>query len=131
MISTPTDTTLQIMYARSRLPKDLPNRAEVWAQMNKAMSVNLHNALNLLDNHLAEVHGSGGKFLVGNRLSAAEMAMLFSIQLIYNRELSLQGLENGGKGRWKEIEKWHEYCEQEKSWKQATEKVGWRLYGML
>ena len=119
------------MYARSRLPKDLPNRAEVWAQMNKVMSVNLHNALTNLDNTLGQVHASGGKFLVGGKLSAAEMAVLFSIQLIYNREISLQGMENGGKGRWKEIEKWVEYCESEKSWKETTEKVGWRLYGYL
>lgn len=121
----------QIMYARSRLPKDLPNRDQVWSQMNTVMSVNLHNALTNLDEHLGKVHASGNKFIVGHRLSAAEMAMLFSIQLIYNRELSLQGLENGGKGRWKEIERWQEYCESEQSWKETTQKVGWRLYGML
>lgn len=119
------------MYARSRLPTNLPNRSEVWAEMNSVMSNNMFNALDWLEKELKVIHDSGSRFLVGGRLTAAEFAMLFSLQLIFNRKLGLEGLEGGGKGKWKEVDKWMAYCEEEESWKECVERVEWRMYGML
>jgi glutathione S-transferase len=119
------------MYARARLPQSLPNRAEVWKEMNQVMSVNMDNALNWLDAELKAVHVSGRHFLVGGRLTAADIGMLFGLQLIYDRKLGLEHLENEGWGQWAAIETWMEYCLQEKSWLACVERTGFRMGGTL
>jgi glutathione S-transferase len=119
------------MYARARLPQDLPNRAEVWKEMNSVMSGNIHNALNWLESELKQAHADGGKFLVGGHLTAADICMLFGMQLMYDRKLGLEHLENEGKGRWPEVEKWMEYLQEEKSWKDCVQRTGFRMGGTL
>jgi glutathione S-transferase len=122
------------MYARARLPSSLSNRAETWKEMNAAMSPNMANALNWLDSELSKSHaadGGKGKFLVAGRLTAADIAMLFSLQLIYDRKLGLEGLEGEGKGKWKEVEKWMAYCQEEESWRRCVDKTGFKMGGTL
>ena len=119
------------MYARARLPRDLPDRAEVWKQMNSVMCDNVHNALNWLNSELSRVHSSGARYLVGGRLTAADIMMLFGLQLIYNRQLGLEHLDDAGKGKWPEIEKWMDYLQQEQSWKDCVKKTGFQLGGTL
>ena len=116
---------IAIMYARARLPKGTP--PDTWKQMNEVMSPNMHNALNWLDSHLKNVHKTGGKYLVSDHLTAADINMLFSIQLIYNRRL---GLEDTDK-EWEHVEKWKQEMEEEESWKQCVEKTGFKMGGTL
>jgi len=119
------------MYARARLPQDLPNRAEVWKEMNQSMSGNIDNALNWLNSELKKSHSNGGKYLVGGRLTAADIGMLFGLQLIYDRKLGLEHLENSGNGKWPDIEKWMDYLQDEKSWKDCVAKTGFRMGATL
>lgn len=99
--------------------------------MNSVMSGNIHNALNWLNSELEQAHSSGAKYLVGGRLTAADIAMLFGLQLIYDRKLGLEHLDDQGKGRWPEIEKWMDYLQQEKSWTDCVARTGFRMGGTL
>ena len=120
------------MYARARLPAAPASRATVWAEMSAGRSPHMHNALNWLNNHLAPIHAAGHKYLVANRLTAADIAMLFSIQLIYDRKLGLEGLPDGGRGKWAEVEKWRAYLEgEEESWARCVERTGFVMGGTL
>ena len=116
---------IAIMYARARLPKDVPEGT--WKAMHEAMAPNMHNNLNWLDSHLKPVHEAGGRYLVGDHLTAADINMLFSIQLIYDRKL---GLEDTDKA-WENVERWRREMEEEESWKRCVEKTGFKLGGTL
>lgn len=115
---------IAIMYARARLPE---GHREAWPEMNKVMSVNIHNALNWLDSHLEGVHKEGGRYLVGKRLTAADINMLFGLQLIYDRKLGLEGTEK----RWEHVERWMGEMMEEESWKSCVEKTGFKMGGTL
>jgi glutathione S-transferase len=115
---------IAIMYARARLPQ---NHKDAWPEMNKVMSGNIHNALNWLDGHLKPIHQEGGKYLVGENLTAADINMLFGLQLIYNRKLGLEGTDQ----RWEHVEKWIREMQEEESWKNAVEKTGFKMGGTL
>lgn len=99
--------------------------------MNSVMSRNVDNGLNWLESDLEQTHSSGGKYLVGGRLTAADIGMLLGLLLIYSRQLGLEHLENAGKGKWPEIEKWMDYLQQEKSWKDCVERTGLTMGGLL
>ncbi|KAI9875077.1 MAG: hypothetical protein M1823_007550, partial [Watsoniomyces obsoletus] len=118
---------IAIMYARARLPQSTPNRSEVWVEMNKVMSPNMHNSLDWLENHLASIHSSNGKYLVGDHLTAADINMLFSIQLIYDRRLGLEGTDK----EWEHVEQWRREMEAEESYRKCVEKTGFKLGGTL
>lgn len=83
----------------------------------------MHNDLDWLDGHLAPVHANGGKYLVGNNLTAADITMLFSIQLIYDRSLGLEGTER----KWVHVERWRADMESEPSWKKCVDRRGFVL----
>ena len=117
---------IAIMYARARLPKgDVPEGT--WKRMNQAMAPNMHNNLNWLDSHLESVHEAGGRYLVGDHLTAADINMLFSIQLIYDRQLGLEDTDQV----WEHVERWRHEMEEEDSWKRCVEETGFKLGGTL
>ncbi len=116
---------IAIMYARARLPKGTPEGT--WKEINAVMSPNMHNNLNWLDSHLKSVHEAGGRYLVGDHLTAADINMLFSIQLIYDRKLGLEDTEQ----EWEHTERWRREMEEEESWKRCVEKTGFKLGGTL
>ncbi len=95
--------------------------------MNARMSPTMHDSLNRLDNTIKTRHEKGGKYLVGGSIRAADFAMLFSVQLIYNRKLGLEATDT----RWEYVEKWQADMEATNSWKKTVEKTGYRVYGML
>jgi glutathione S-transferase len=115
---------IAIMYARARLPQ---THKDAWPEMNKVMSGNIHNALNWLDGHLKPIHEKGGKYLVGPTLTAADINMLFGLQLIYDRKLGLEGTEQ----RWEHVERWMRDMQEEESWKRAVEKTEFKMGGTL
>jgi len=115
---------IAIMYARARLP---PDHSAAWPAMNKTMSPNMHNNLNWLESTLQEQHSRSSKYLVGDHLTAADIGMHYSLQLIYNRKLGLEGTDQ----RWVEVEKWMHDMEQEESYKRAVAKTGFKMGGTL
>lgn len=88
--------------------------------MEKALSPNVHNDFDWLEYELA--HGaSGGKYLVGNDLTIADITMGFSVEFILKRKLGTEG------GNWPHVEKWFEGVTQRAAYKKAVEKSGYSL----
>ncbi|KAM3420204.1 hypothetical protein BST61_g3495 [Cercospora zeina] len=71
------------------------------------------NVIKDLDYLQAELEMSGGKFLCGDKLTVADIMMQFSARFILERELGTQG------GKWPEIERWLEECENTEGYKRA------------
>jgi glutathione S-transferase len=110
---------IAIMYARARLPQ---GHKDPWPEMG-----NIHNALNWLDGHLKTIHEKGGRYLVGESLTAADVNMLFGLQLIYDRKLGLEGNEQ----RWEHVERWMNDMQDEHSWKRCVQKTKFKMGGTL
>lgn len=115
------------MYARARLPQA---HKSAWPEMNTAMSPNMHNNLNWLDSTLKTQHEDGSKYLVGNELTAADVSMLFGLQLIYDRKLGLEGVEEKGL-RWENVERWMGEMMEEESYGRAVGRTGFKMGGTL
>ncbi len=95
--------------------------------MNEKIAPNMHNSLNWVDNTIKGQQERGSKYLVGHSITAADIAMLFSVQLIYNHRLGLEAMDK----RWEYLEKWQADMESTESWRKTLEKTGYRIYGML
>ena len=91
----------------------------------------MHNNLNWLDSTLKAQHEKGSKYIVGNNLTAADVSMLFGLQLIYDRKLGLEGAEEKGL-RWENVERWiKEMQEEEESYRRAVGRTGFKMGGTL
>lgn len=110
-------TLSQILYARWRLPKPA---AEYLPEMEKGLSANVHNDLNWLEDELSNSQ-SGGKFLVGNDITAADIIMGFNTEFIFARKLGTEG------GSWPHIQRWFAGIKERDSYKKAVEKTGYSL----
>lgn len=82
------------------------------------MSKNMINDLNYLESELGK---SNGKFLLGDKLTVADIMMHFSARFILVRELGTMGKT------WPKIEEWLDNCEATSSYKAAVEKTGHKL----
>lgn len=82
------------------------------------MSKNVINDLNLLETTLEK---SKGKFLLGDKLTAADIMMHFSARFMLIRELGTMGKT------WPKINEWLDECENTPSYKKAVEKTGHKL----
>lgn len=82
------------------------------------MSKNVINDMNFLEETLKT---SGGKFIMGNQLTAADVMMHFSAAFIIARELGIKGK------KYPEVERWLKDCEQTESYKKAVQKTGHKL----
>lgn len=76
---------IAITYARWNIPEDSP---DILAQAEEGFSVNVQNDLDWLDTELSL---SSGPFLCGDKVTAADMMMQFSIDLILVTKLGTQG----------------------------------------
>jgi glutathione S-transferase len=83
------------------------------------MAVNVRNDFAWLEQELAE---SKGGFLVGDRVTVADVMMLFSVQFILKRELGVKEGEIGEKTR-----EWVKQCEGSEGYRRAVERSGYRL----
>jgi glutathione S-transferase len=109
---------IAILYVRWHIPKDAPEGTVEAAE--KGMSVNVQNDLSFLETELSLSSGSG-KFLCGDHVTAADVMMQFSVELILARELGTQGKQ------WPNIDKWLEACRNEEGYRRAVEKTGHKL----
>lgn len=82
------------------------------------LSKNVINDLNYLESELGK---SNGKFLFGDKLTAADVMMHFSARFMLVRELGTMGK------KWPKIEEWLDNCEATPSYKAAVDKTGHKL----
>ncbi|KAK4986109.1 hypothetical protein LTR66_007964 [Elasticomyces elasticus] len=82
------------------------------------MSVNVQKDMDWLE---AELNESNGRFLMGDRVTAADCNMHFSAQFILARQLG-----TGGK-TWKRVQEWIDACEATEGYKRAVQKSGYKL----
>ena len=112
---------LAILYARWRLPEKCKKDSSIIEEMEANLRPNVHNDLDWLEGELKK---GGGKYLVGDSLTAADILMQFSIEFMFARGLGTQGKE------WPNINKWMKGLAQESSYKKAVEKTGYSLQGI-
>lgn len=107
---------LAIMYARWFAPPSISSSD--LKQLEEGMAVNVGKDLDWLESEL-----QGRKFLAGDMLTAADTVVLFSLLLIFKRDLC------AGRGvvEWPAVRVWMERCESTESWRRAVEKTGFEM----
>ncbi|GAM90248.1 hypothetical protein ANO11243_082900 [Dothideomycetidae sp. 11243] len=85
--------------------------------MIQGLNKNINANLTQLDE---ELNKSTGKFLMGDKLSIADIMMHFSVQFLLARGI------NAGK-EWPRLERWLKDCGSMESYKRAVEKTGYDL----
>lgn len=88
---------LAILYARWKIPEAAKNHLP---EMESALSGNVHNDLNWLENTLKRQKESGHQYIVGDGLTVADVMMQFSIDFIFTRGLGTKGND------WPEVKAW-------------------------
>lgn len=88
------------------------------AETEEGLSKNVQKDL---DYFVAELQKSDGPFLLGDRLSVADMAMQFSLSFILARKLGT------GDKSWPALEQYLRDCEGTASFQQAVKKSGYQL----
>lgn len=79
------------------------------------------NVIKDFDYLQAELEKSSGKFLLGDKLTVADVMMHFSARFIILRELGTMGK------RWPKVEEWLDLCEAQPAYKAAVKKTGHQL----
>lgn len=87
-------------------------------QTVKGLSKNVINDMNYLESELGK---SNGKFLMGDKLTVADIMMHFSARFMLVRDLGTMGKT------WPKVEEWLSNCEATQSYKAAVEKTGHKL----
>ncbi|OAG10670.1 uncharacterized protein CC84DRAFT_1237598 [Paraphaeosphaeria sporulosa] len=108
---------LAITYVRWNIPSSAAEQG-VLEQMEAGLAVNVQKDLDWLE---TELSGEGGKYLCGERVTAADTMMVFSIDFIFATELGVGGRE------WPNIMRWLKACKETDSYKRAVEKSGYSL----
>lgn len=107
---------IPITYARWFSPERVKESGDL-KKIEEGMSTNVVKDMDWLE---SELKSSTGRFLVGDKVTAADTMMLFSIQFIFARDLI-----NGHRlQEWNAIEKWIRDCEETESWRKACEYTG-------
>ena len=100
---------LPIVYVR-RLSQ------EAAEALTPGLAKNVGKDLDWLEDELRKSE-SGGRYLVGRELTAADIMVWFSIDFIFAMGLAPQGKQ------WKMVEQWLEGLKKEEGWKTAVEKT--------
>ena len=108
---------LAILYARRNIPADAS--AGVLEAAEAGMAANVRNDFAWLEKELG---ASTGRFLVGDRVTAADVMMQFSVAFILKRGLGVKEGEEGER-----VRKWMEACEGSEGYRRAVERTGHRL----
>ena len=107
-----------ILYARWQFPQELANiHPQAVKEMEQKLTPNITNDMKWVEKALKE----NGDWLVGGRLTAADIAMEFSIDWIFERELGAR------RGQYPTIDAWLEKCHQTDGYKRAVAKSGHHL----
>ena len=108
---------MAILYARWFTPEEAKSRGDL-AKIESGMSINVIKDINWLQDELSK---SKSGFLVGDRLTAADIMMHFSVQVIFKRQLGIDGTG------YPLIQAWLRKCEETESYQRAVQKSGYRL----
>lgn len=113
--------SLAILYATWNLEPAFvaANQAHI-DKMVAGMSVNVQKDFDWLEATLSD----GREWLVGGRVTAADVMVMFSVDFILARDLGTKGCE----GRWGKTREWLERCKREKAYVEAVEKTGYTLW---
>ena len=109
--------SLAITYARWNAPEHVKENGDL-KTMEKGMSANVKKDLDWLEDELSK---SQGGFLCGDRVTAADTMMHFSIDFIMRTKLGTQGKE------WPKIKRWLEKCKETEGYRKAIQKTGHKL----
>lgn len=112
---------LAILYARWMISEPAKSDGTL-DKLEEGMSVNVQKDLDWLEKELGK---SKGEFLVGEKVTAADTMMAFSIQFIFARGL---GVRSRQQERWKRIGGWLKSCEEREAYKAAVRKTGHTLF---
>ncbi|KAI9731203.1 MAG: hypothetical protein M1834_005396 [Cirrosporium novae-zelandiae] len=82
------------------------------------MTANLKNDLNWLEEELRK---GGGKFLMGDKITAADTMMEYGVNLTLKKNVGTDGQ------RWEKIEGWLKNCHESETYKKAVQKSGYSL----
>jgi glutathione S-transferase len=108
---------LAITYARWTIPEHGKTNGDL-ETMEKGLSVNVQKDLDWLETELSL---SQGKFLCGDKVTAADTMMQFSIDFMMKTGLGTKG------GSWPNVEKWLKACEETDSYQKAVQKTGHKI----
>ena len=89
-------------------------------ELAKNLSGTVTHAFEWLESELAS-NDSGGKFLVGTDLTAADIMMAFSVDIIFALKLGTE------RRNWPRTDKWLSGLKQKETHKRAAEKTGYTL----
>lgn len=111
---------LAVLYFRWNVPATLREaNPDAIAEAEAKLSVNVQKDMDWLEGALAS---SGGPFLVGKEVTAADVMMAFSAQFTIARGLGTQGR------KWPGVDAWLERCEGLEAYKRAVARSGHTLY---
>ncbi|KAM5515536.1 Glutathione S-transferase 1-like protein 2 [Fusarium oxysporum f. sp. phaseoli] len=108
---------LSILYARMGMPKEA---VQYVPELEARFAPNVRVALQWLEAEL-ECGPSHGQFLVGTNLTAADIMMGFSIEVIFTMKVGTE------RWKWPMISKWLANITERKAYKTAVEKTGYSL----
>lgn len=111
---------LAILYARWKLPAAA---GQYLPELEQGLSANVHNDLNWIETALKEQRARGHDYLVGDRLTVADVMMQFSIEFIFARELGIKGKL----AAWPETRAWLERTMRRPAYQRAVKKTGYTL----
>ena len=110
---------IAILYAKWQFPAELAEKyPEAAEEMVQKLTPNVTNDLRWVEKTLNE----NGGWLVGGKLTAADIMTEFSVDWLLERELGAK------KGDFPTIDRWLDRCHETESWKRAVEKSGHTLH---
>lgn len=114
---------LAILYATWNLPSTFiaANSSTIDA-MVAGMSLNVQKDLDWLESELSD----GREWLVGGRVTAADVMMQASVDFIFAREFGTKGVDVGK--RWARTSEWLERCKRDEAYIRAVERSGYTLW---
>lgn len=110
---------LAVLYARLQMPEPAKTDGTL-DKLESGLSKNVHNDFNWLE---YELEKTGGKYLVGTSLTAADIMMGFSIEFILARSLGVKGQED----KWPRVRKWLAGLMEGEGYQRALQRTGYKL----
>ncbi|KAF5258151.1 hypothetical protein FOXYS1_11292 [Fusarium oxysporum] len=108
---------LSILYTRIMMPKEA---AQYISELEAKLAPNICGAMEWLEAEL-KTGPSQGQFLVGTELTAADIMMVFSIEVIFTMKAGTE------RQKWPWTSKWLANIMDRKAYKKAVERTGYSL----
>ena len=113
---------LAVLYARLSISDEAKSDGTL-DKLEIGLSKNVHNDLNWLE---SELERTGGRYLVGSSLTAADIMVAFSIEFMFARSLGLKN-QPETQGKWQGVRTWLSNMHKEEGYRKAVQKTGYKL----